>query len=88
MNKRTFSALVLVSAAISACANFDHQDEFLLGEATRHNIALQSVRNPDEPNTAKVEGQSGERAVLAVQRLNNGETAPLQNVKTSSVDDS
>ena len=88
MNKLTFTALTLVTAIITGCASFDHQDEFILGEATQANIALQSIRDTDQPNTALVEGQSGERAVAAVQRLNDGETTPLQDVKTSGVDDS
>ncbi|MEE9380587.1 MAG: hypothetical protein V3V03_04195 [Hyphomonadaceae bacterium] len=84
MNKRSATLFVLALSSVSACASHDRQDQFLLGDATRANIALQSVRDPNQPNTAKVEGQSGERAVLAVQRLNNGETTPLDSVNTTN----
>ncbi len=85
MNKTYLLGLALVMPLITGCASFDRQDRFLLGEATRQNIALQSVRDPDAPNHDKVEGQSGERAVLAVQRLNKGETTPLDSVDTSGI---
>jgi hypothetical protein len=57
---------------LTACASFDHQDVSLLGGANEHNIAAQSVRDVNLPNSREVESSSGVRAAKAVKALNEG----------------
>ncbi len=42
-------------AMLTACASFDHQDVYLLGGANEQNVALQSVRDVNLPNSREVE---------------------------------
>lgn len=62
---------------VSGCATHDRQDTFVLGEATRANIAAQAVRDVNLPNSRPVESSSGVRAAKAVQALNEGKTKTL-----------
>lgn len=62
---------------LTGCASHDRQDGFVLGEATRANIAAQAVRDVNLPNSRAVESNSGVRAAKAVQALNEGKTRTL-----------
>lgn len=62
---------------LSACASHDRHDQYVLGEATRSNIAAQAVRDVNLPNSRPVETSSGVRAAKAVQALNEGKTKKL-----------
>ena len=77
MKHTTLILAGLSLSLLSGCASFDAQDRTVLGDATRENIALQSVRNVDVPNTAAIETSSGVRAAEAVKRLNEGKTTAL-----------
>lgn len=67
------TSLILAAASlVAACATYDAQDRFVFGEATRHNIAEQSVGDVNLPNSRKVEDSSGVRAASAVKALNEG----------------
>lgn len=67
------ACLVLaIALSLGACASYDAQDRFVLGEATRQNIAEQSVRDVNLPNSRQVEDSSGVRAAKAVKALNEG----------------
>jgi hypothetical protein len=48
------------------------------------NIAAQSERSVDQPNSRKVESTSGVRAVNAMKALNSGEQKELANAGTGS----
>lgn len=73
-------------AGLTACAtDHDHSGEFIFGDATDHNIAAQSVRSVDVPNGEDLTGQSGERAVAAIVRLNTGEQPELSSVSASGI---
>lgn len=93
MKKSLYSTCLLISAlGLSACASQpnatydpDFQKQFLLGGATERNIALQSVRAADVPNSQGLSGQSGERAAAAIARLNAGERTELSNVSASGL---
>ena len=61
-------------------------DRFLLGAANKANIAAQSERNVDLPNSKKVESTSGVRAVAAVKALNDGQTKELANTGTGGAE--
>ncbi|MEO0465778.1 MAG: hypothetical protein AAF216_04490 [Pseudomonadota bacterium] len=53
------SATVLIIFAligVVGCASHDRQNVHLLGEATEHNAAVQSVRDLDEHDLRPVEG--------------------------------
>jgi hypothetical protein len=63
--------------AISACASHGRQDHYVLGEATRANIAGQATRDVNLPNSRAVEASSGVRAAKAVKALNEGKTKKL-----------
>ena len=78
MTKRLFCLIALGGVTLTGCGGFDAQDEFLLGNATRANIAAQSVRPVDAPNETLVEGQSGDRAVTAVKRHREGNPTELR----------
>ena len=58
--------LLLALGLLAGCASVDAQDRFLLGDANRANIAAQSDRDVDLPNSKKVESTSGVRAVNAI----------------------
>ncbi|MEM6899792.1 MAG: hypothetical protein AAF583_08485 [Pseudomonadota bacterium] len=64
----------------------DFQTERLLGGAVSHNIATQSIRPVDLPNSNGLTGQSGERAVTAITRLNTREPADISNVSSSGIE--
>lgn len=71
--KILFSSLAIgITLWLGGCASHDAQDRFVLGEATRQNIAEQSVRDVNLPNSQKVEDSSGVRAANAVKALNEG----------------
>lgn len=73
---KTIGAVACISL-LTACASFDHQDVSLLGGANEHNIAAQSVRDVNLPNSREVDSSSGVRAVKAVKALNEGKTQEL-----------
>ncbi|MBY9067050.1 hypothetical protein K1X12_09080 [Hyphomonas sp. WL0036] len=75
--------IVAVIALSTGCASFDAQDRYVLGEATRENIAAQSVRDVNLPNSRPVESSSGVRAAKAVQALNEGKTKKLADASAS-----
>ena len=77
LNIKTFVSLCCM-ASLSACAsNHDQHGGFLLGSAMDQNIKTQSIRPADLPNSKGLAGQSGERAVAAIDRLNSGEKPDL-----------
>lgn len=82
---KTF-ALVFPLGLMAACASVDAQDRYLLGGANKANIAAQSERNVDLPNSKKVESTSGVRAVNAVKALNDGQTKELANTGTGGAE--
>jgi type IV pilus biogenesis protein CpaD/CtpE len=77
--KRVLKAVGVVAgmSLLAGCASFDHQDVYLLGGANEQNIAAQSVRDVNLPNSREVEASSGVRAVKAVKALNEGKTQEL-----------
>ena len=83
--KQIISALSL-ALILPACASFDAQDHAVLGNATRTNIAAHSARDVDLPNSKKVEGASGVRAVKAVKALNDGQTKQLASTGTGGAE--
>lgn len=70
-------SIAAVMLTVSACASHDRQDRYVLGEATKANIAAQAVRDVNLPNSRPVESSSGVRAAKAVQALNEGKTKKL-----------
>ena len=70
-------ALAAFCLLLPGCASYDKQDRYLLGEANKANIALQSERSVTAPDTRKVETTSGVRAAAAVKALNEGQTKQL-----------
>jgi hypothetical protein len=68
----TRTCLALLAVLLAGCASYDSQDRFVLGEATRANIAEHAVRDVNLPNSKAVEESSGVRAVNAVKALNEG----------------
>ncbi|MEL7129675.1 MAG: hypothetical protein AAGK23_09015 [Pseudomonadota bacterium] len=91
MRNSLFSTGLICIAVLglSACSanglDHDFQKVRLLGGATDHNIAAQSIRPVDVPNSRGLTGQSGVRAVSAIARLNSGETAELSDVSASGI---
>ncbi|MDP3457725.1 MAG: hypothetical protein Q8S09_00495 [Hyphomonas sp.] len=77
---------LLALALLTGCASVDAQDRFILGEANRANIAAQSERSVDLPNSRKVESTSGVRAVAAMKALNDGQTKELANTGTGGAE--
>ena len=82
---KLLSACVVVPMLSACAANHDHQGSFILGEATEKNLAKQSIRSVEVPNSKGLTGQSGERAVAAIERLNAGETTELSDVSASGI---
>jgi len=87
------TALNLIGLAVffmclSACATqveHDADGRFILGAATDQNVKSQSIRAVEIPNSNGLTGQSGERAVAAITRLNTGEQPELGDVTTTDV---
>lgn len=80
------TGLIFAASVLSGCAtNHDQQDDFILGAATEKNIAAQSIRPIDLPNSKGLSGQSGERAVAAIARLNSGDQPELSDVSSSGI---
>lgn len=77
---------ILPLGILAACASVDAQDRFLLGAANKANIAAQSERSVDLPNSKKVESTSGVRAVNAVKALNDGQAKELANTGTGGAE--
>ncbi len=73
----TKACLAMLAVLLGGCASFDSQDRFLLGDATRANIAEHAVRDVNLPNSKAVEDASGVRAVNAVKALNDGKNREL-----------
>lgn len=71
------TATISLMTMLVACASYDDQDRYILGEATRQNIAAQSSRDVNLPNSRTVENSSGVRAAQAVKALNEGKTRTL-----------
>lgn len=77
MKKPRLLLLVTGFCVMPACASFDAQDRYVLGDANRANIAAQSDRDTSLSNSKRVDSASGVRAVNAVKALNEGETKKL-----------
>ncbi len=77
MSKALKMILIAGALALTGCASYDRQDQYVLGEATRANVAAQAVRDVNLPNSRPVESSSGVRAAKAVQALNEGKTKKL-----------
>lgn len=77
------SSILAVTCMLGACASHDNRDHNLLGGANKANIAAQSVRDVNLPNSRAVETTSGVRAAKAVQALNEGKTKELKQASTS-----
>lgn len=76
-----FLAAVTPMIFLAGCASHDYQDVRLLGAATSHNIALQSVRDVDTPNPLMIEGGEGgapARAVSALRSSSSERAAPRE----------
>ncbi len=69
---RKHALLAGLAISLTGCASHDAQGEFIFGGANRANIATQSIRDVNTPNYKAVEGQSGERATVAVERHRSG----------------
>lgn len=82
-NLRLF-ALAGLTGLLAGCATYDDQDRFILGEATRQNIAEQSVRDVNLPNSREVEGSSGVQAAKAIRALNEGRAVRSAEAQTAS----
>ncbi|MEO1406842.1 MAG: hypothetical protein AAFV54_10180 [Pseudomonadota bacterium] len=83
--------ILVFSVVLTACTHrgspvsHDFQTERLLGGATAHNIAAQSIRPVDLPNSNGLTGQSGTRAVTAITRLNTREPVEFSDVSASGI---
>ncbi len=75
--------ILLAGLPLGACATHDHQDTYLLGQATADNIARQSIRDVNLSNSKAVESTSGLRAANAVKALNEGRTKELRDSSVS-----
>lgn len=78
-------AIGILSGCTTPVGNHDHHGGFLLGAATDKNVAAHSIRSVDVPNSKGLTGQSGERAVAAIGRLNSGDVPDLAEVSASDV---
>lgn len=88
MKHYTFKSVLLGLGGfvlVGCASTHDHGEDFILGAATDKNIATQSIRSVDVPNSKGLTGQSGERAVAAITRLNSGEQAELSDVSSSGI---
>lgn len=77
MGMKKYGLPVLMLSMLPACASFDSQDRYLLGQATRANIAEQSIRDVTVPNSEHSQSASGVRAANAVRALNEGKRKEL-----------
>lgn len=77
--------LLTLAMTLSACTSIDQQDRFILGEATRNNVAIHSPRDVNLPNSKQVETISGVRATRNVKALNEGKTKALASSGVSDV---
>ena len=77
MNRIQSGLLLLVVPALVACASHDNQDRYLLGRANAANIAEQSIRDVNVPNSEANQASSGVRAANAVRALNEGKRKEL-----------
>jgi hypothetical protein len=85
--KNSKNVFLMASVVVlGACASVDAQDRYLLGEANRTNITVQSERSVDLPNSKKVESTSGVRAVNAMKALNEGQTKELASAGTGGAE--
>jgi uncharacterized protein YceK len=75
-------ALLMAIGLLGGCASVDAQDRFLLGEASRANVAAQASRDVNLPNSKTVDSTSGVRAVNAMKALNEGQTRELASTST------
>ena len=67
---------------LCGCASVDAQDRFILGEASRANVAAQASRDVNLPNSKTVDSTSGVRALNAMKALNEGQTRELASTST------
>jgi len=79
------ACIAAIFLAACAGAGHDHQGEFILGDATESNLTAQSIRSVEVPNSKGLTGQSGARAVAAIERLNAGEATELSDVSASDI---
>jgi len=77
-NHTRIAGAIATLSLLTACASHDHQDVYLLGAATEQNIAAQSVRDVNLPNSRQIESTSGVRAANAVKALNEGKPKELR----------
>lgn len=68
---KSFASLCVMTL-VGGCASHDYQTVNLLGSATAHNIAIQSVRDVNTPNPLEVEGGEGGAPARAVSALRGG----------------
>ena len=83
-----FIGLAGVVMGLSACVTqYEHDADgrFILGAASDQNVKAQSIRAVDIPNSNGLTGQSGERAVAAITRLNMGDQPELGDISTSDI---
>ena len=57
--KRAVPLILAGFTGLGGCASHDYQDQYLLGGAMDHNIALQSVRDPALADNRPVEHGAG-----------------------------
>jgi len=67
----------LVLSMMPACATYTQPTPYLLGGATAANIAEQSIRDVNVPNSEEIQSSSGVRAANAVRALNEGKRKEL-----------
>lgn len=75
--KKKLSVVIVAVTAMSGCASHDNQDRYLLGKASAANIAEQSIRDVNVPNSEANTSASGVRAANAVRALNEGKRKEL-----------
>ncbi len=88
MKKIRFGLPILLLGVLPACATYDSQDQYLLGGATKANIAEQSIRDVTVPNSEANQSASGVRAANAVRALNEGKRKELNPSGASSTGES
>lgn len=77
MGKMKHGLAIFALCVLPACASLDNRDRYLLGGATRTNIAEQSIRDVTVPNSDNSHSASGVRAANAVRALNEGKRKEL-----------